>query len=89
MKMNLLVLAALVALSGCASTATTDKLNALESRVAAAEQTANEAASAARQAAGAAAAAAEAKAAADRAMQAAKEAGDRAARIAETCCARK
>jgi hypothetical protein len=88
MKAKLLVVAALVAIAGC-STVTTEQFKALESRVAAAEQQAKDAASAAAAAQGATATANAAKATADQALQAAREANDRAARIAETCCARK
>jgi len=88
MNTKILLLAAVVALSGCA-TVTKEQFDALSARVSAVEQTANDAAAAARQAAGAGATANAAKATADQALQAAKEASDRAARIAETCCARK
>ena len=88
MKMKLLVVAAVIALAGC-STVTKAQFDALEARVAPAEQTAKDASAAAAAGQGAAATANAAKATADQALQAAKEASDRAARIAETCCARK
>jgi outer membrane lipoprotein SlyB len=90
MKVRLLIVAALIALSGCATNDTLKKdVESLNSRIAAVEKTANDAMSAARDAQAQAAQAAGAKATADSAMAAAQEASERAKRISETCCTRK
>jgi len=90
MKMRLLIVAAVIALSGCATNDTLKKdVDSLSARIAAVEKTANDAMSAARDAQAQAAQAAGAKATADQAMAAAQEASERAKRISETCCTRK
>jgi outer membrane lipoprotein SlyB len=90
MKMSLLVVAALFALTGCATNDALKKdVDSLNARIAAVEKTSNDAMSAARDAQAQAAQAAGAKAAADSAMAAAQEANERAKRISETCCTRK
>ncbi len=76
--------------AGCAST---DRLDALDGRIAALEQqvsgSANSAGEAATAAAKAGRDAAAAQATAQRALDAANAANERAERMAETCCARK
>jgi len=90
MKMRLLIVAALIALSGCASTDKLDKdMAAMNTRISAVEKSAADAMSAARDAQSQAAQAAGAKATADSALAAAQEASERAKRISETCCTRK
>jgi outer membrane lipoprotein SlyB len=90
MKTRLLIVAAVIALSGCDTNDTLKKdVDALNNRLTAVEKSAADAMSAARDAQGQAAQAASAKATADAAMAAAQEASERAKRISETCCTRK
>jgi murein lipoprotein len=86
----LIALLATLLFTGCA---TTDQLNALETRVSALESQSQGASDAAGQAAQAAERArreaAAAQTTAQRALDAANAANERAERMAETCCARK
>ena len=78
------------AVGGCASTATSDRLDALERQLADVQRTASEALDAAREArssaAGVSDSVAEAQGMARQAMDAANEASERARRIGEECC---
>jgi len=94
MVTRILILTSALLLTGCAtSSATTDRLDAMESKLTTVQNTADEALRLARQAqsdaSGAASTARSAETAAQRALEAAQEASEKAERISATCCARK
>ena len=90
MKRMLLIAAIGLLAGGCASSATTDRLDALEQQLGAVQNTANEALSLARDAqssgSDAGAAAARAERLAQAAMDAVDETAERMARMQEECC---
>ena len=90
MKKLLITLVAVAAISGCASSATTDRLTALESQIASVQSTANQALDLAKQAdskaSGMSSDVSEAQRMARQAMDTASETAERLSRMESECC---